>query len=44
MIMNADEALHALKATQKLMNQLDTNVNVRLALEVLMLEYPGLRR
>ncbi len=44
MIMNADEALHALKATQKLMSQLDTNVNVRLALEVLMLEYPGLRR
>jgi DNA polymerase-3 subunit delta' len=42
--MTADEALDALKATQNLMRQLDTNVNVRLALEVLMLQYPGLRR
>jgi DNA polymerase-3 subunit delta' len=44
MMMSADEALNAMKATQSLMRQLDTNVNVRLALEVLMLEYPGLRR
>ncbi len=46
LMMNADEALHALKATQKLMGQLSgrINVNLRLALEVLMLEYPGLRR
>jgi DNA polymerase-3 subunit delta' len=42
--MNPDDALDALKATQTLMRQLETNVNVRLALEVLMLQYPGLRR
>jgi DNA polymerase-3 subunit delta' len=39
----ADEALKALKGTQTLMSQLSTNVNVRLALEVMFLDYPGLK-
>ncbi|NDJ62170.1 MAG: DNA polymerase III subunit [Chloroflexi bacterium] len=37
-----EEALAALRATQQLLRLLNTNANVRLALEVLMLDYPGL--
>jgi DNA polymerase-3 subunit delta' len=38
------EALAALKATQSMLDTLATNANVRLALEVMFLDYPGLRR
>lgn len=38
----AEAALNALRATRGLMTTLQTNANVRLALEVLMLDYPGL--
>jgi hypothetical protein len=34
----------AINATQTLMRTLDSNANVRLALEVMFLDYPGLRR
>jgi DNA polymerase-3 subunit delta' len=36
------EAQQALRATQNLLETLHTNANVRLALDVLMLDYPGL--
>lgn len=39
-----EEAVNALHATQGLMKTLDSNANVRLALEVLFLDYPGLGR
>lgn len=39
-----DEALAALKATQDLLDQLNYNINLRLAVEVMFLHYPGLRR
>lgn len=39
-----EDALAALNATQTLMRTLDSNANVRLALEVMFLDYPGLRR
>jgi DNA polymerase-3 subunit delta' len=38
------EALHALQATRDTLAKLNTNLNVRLALEVLFLDYPGLVR
>jgi DNA polymerase III subunit delta' len=41
--MSADDALKALKATRKLMGQLSTNINLRLAVEVMLLDYPGLK-
>lgn len=41
---SADEAVHALRATQNTLNILQhTNTNTRLAMEVLFLDYPGLR-
>lgn len=39
-----EAALAALKATQTLLDQLATNINTRLALEVMFLDYPGLTR
>ncbi len=39
-----DEALNALKATRTLLHNLSFNMNLRLALEVMFLDYPGLRR
>ncbi|MGJ3239360.1 MAG: ATP-binding protein [Anaerolineae bacterium] len=40
-----DEALHALQATRTLLNETSkTNANMRMAFEVLFLDYPGLRR
>lgn len=39
-----EEALTALQATRGLLNQLAFNINLRLALEVMLLAYPGLRR
>ncbi len=39
---NPASALDALNATRRTMRTLDTNANVRLALDVLFLEYPGL--
>lgn len=39
-----EEALAALQATRSLLNNLTLNLNLRLALEVLFLDYPGLRR
>jgi DNA polymerase-3 subunit delta' len=39
-----EEAVAALHATQGMMKTLDSNANVRLALEVLFLDYPGLGR
>lgn len=42
--MSADDALLALKSTQNLMGQLTANVNLRLAVEVMLLDYPGLKR
>jgi len=36
------ETLIALRATQTLLNTLKTNANVRLALEIMLLDYPGL--
>ena len=38
----ADEALTALQATRTLLSNLITNLNLRLALEVMFLDYPGL--
>ncbi|HEX2623593.1 MAG TPA: DNA polymerase III subunit, partial [Phototrophicaceae bacterium] len=40
--LNTEDAFQALKATQTLLSQLATNTNLRLALEVMMLGYPGL--
>lgn len=37
------EIHRALQATQQMLKHLDTNANVRLALEVMFLDYPGLR-
>lgn len=42
--LSPDEALAALQATRTLLNNLSLNLNARLALEVLFLDYPGLRR
>ena len=39
-----EDAVAALTATQTLMKTLDSNANVRLALEVMFLDYPGLHR
>ncbi len=39
---NAEQALHALKATQQALKTLQTNANPRLLAEALMLDYPGL--
>ena len=39
---DAEAALTALRATQTLLDQLQWNINVRLALEVMFLDYPGL--
>jgi hypothetical protein len=41
---NAEEAIRALRATQTLMGQLSSNINLRLAVEVMFLDYPGLKR
>lgn len=38
-----DEARAALRATQNMLDLLSTNANLRLALEVMFLDYPGLR-
>jgi DNA polymerase-3 subunit delta' len=40
----ADAALQALQATRTLLDKLSLNLNLRLALEVLFLDYPGLSR
>jgi DNA polymerase-3 subunit delta' len=40
--MSAQEALDALRATRALQTTLQTNANLRLALEVMLLDYPGL--
>jgi DNA polymerase-3 subunit delta' len=42
--MTPEEALRALQATQRTLDQLKWNLNTRLAVEVLFLEYPGLAR
>ncbi len=42
MRVNPAQALHALNATRRAARALETNANVRLALDVLFLEYPGL--
>ena len=39
---SADDALTALQATRTLLSNLTTNLNLRLALEVMFLDYPGL--
>jgi DNA polymerase-3 subunit delta' len=39
-----DEARSAVEATQNMLNQLSYNINLRLALEVMFLDYPGLLR
>lgn len=39
-----EEAIHALEATRTARDQLALNLNLRLALEVLFLNYPGLRQ
>lgn len=41
--LSAEEALRALKATRDLLDNLQYNMNLRLALEVMFLDYPGLR-
>jgi DNA polymerase-3 subunit delta' len=38
----ADEALTAIQATRTLLSNLSTNLNLRLAIEVMFLDYPGL--
>ncbi len=43
-MLTLDEALNALKATRTLLDSLTTNLNLRLALEVMFLDYPGLQR
>lgn len=40
---NADQALTALNATRTMIGNMNINVNLRLALEVMFLDYPGLR-
>ncbi len=40
----AEEIVTALKATRSLIDQLRYNINLRLALEVMFLDYPGLER
>lgn len=40
---SADDARRALRATQATLKLLTTNTNPRLALEVMFLDYPGLR-
>jgi DNA polymerase-3 subunit delta' len=40
----SDDVLRALKATRQLIQNLDYNINLRLALETMFLDYPGLRR
>ncbi len=40
----ADDTLKAMKATRNLMQQLQYNINLRLALEVMFLDYPGLKQ
>jgi DNA polymerase-3 subunit delta' len=42
--LSADDVLAALRATRTLLDLLRYNINVRLALEVMFLDYPGLRR
>ncbi len=42
--LSPEEALTALRATRETLQNLNTNVNLRLALEVMFLDYPGLRR
>lgn len=42
--LSEDDALQGLKSTRKLLEQLATNINLRLAVEVMMLDYPGLAR
>lgn len=42
--LNAQDAREALRAIQTLTQQLSTSVNLRLALEVMLLDFPGLRR
>lgn len=39
---SAEEALKALQATRTLLGNLSTNLNLRLAIEVMFLDYPGL--
>jgi len=39
-----DQAMSALRATQTLLDQLNYNINLRIALEVMFLDYPGLSR
>lgn len=41
---SADDILNALKATRSLLEQIQYNINLRLALEVMFLDYPGLKR
>jgi DNA polymerase-3 subunit delta' len=41
--LGADEVLTALQATRALLDMLRYNINLRLALEVMFLDYPGLR-
>jgi len=41
---SADDTVRALKATRRLQDQLQYNINLRLALEVMFLDYPGLKR
>lgn len=42
--LSSEEAVKALRATQQMLDYLSLNVNVRLALEVMFLDYPGLAR
>jgi len=43
-VLTADDALAALRSTKEMLGYLHLNVNVRLALEVMFLDYPGLSR
>jgi hypothetical protein len=42
--LTVEEALRALQATRGLLRNLSMNLNLRLALEVMFLDYPGLRK
>jgi DNA polymerase-3 subunit delta' len=42
--MSPDDALHALQSTRAMLDNLSLNLNLRLALEVMFLDYPGLSR
>jgi len=42
--LQVEEVRHALAATRRLLRGLRTNMQLRLALEVMLLDYPGLRR